>query len=84
MHAGRTGGDRLASAADGGEVLIGNAHERGPLRRRFIVLRDDQRDAIAEVAHDAVAQHRLIALDQAVAVHRNVRGGQHAHDARHG
>jgi hypothetical protein len=34
--------------------------------------------------HDVVAQHRLIGVDEAVAVMRHVVGGQHGEDARHG
>ena len=44
----------------------------------------DERDAIAVVTHDVVAQHRLIGVDQSVAVVRHVFRGEHGHDAGHG
>ncbi len=75
---------RRARIAHDRQVLVLDAHERRAARGGEVVLGDDERDAVAVVAHGIIAQHGLVGVDQPVAVVRHVLRGQHRDDARHG
>ena len=81
VHALRAGKQRVARVADDRQVLVFDAHEGRAVARRAIRRRDDERDAVAVVTNDVVAEHRLIALDQPVPVVGNVARREDRDDA---
>ena len=76
----RIGRQRRVRVAHQRQVGVADLDQRGGPCRQLRRRRDDQRDPVADVAHDLAAQHFLVGVDQAVAVVRHVGRGQHRDD----
>ena len=84
MHALRAGLHRHNGIGDDRQIFIHDDNEFRGLVRRNVRFGAHERDAIAVMAHRIVAEHRLIGVDQTVAIVRHVFRCEHGNDARHG
>ncbi len=80
----RIGCERRRRVEHRRQILVRDPHEPRAGFGGLVRLGHDERDAVADEAHDVTTEDGLVRLDQAVSVARHVGRREHGDDAGHG